>query len=423
MIRQTTINLASVVGGETLLRVANFVAVVVMARLYGSTLLGTYATMLAYVTVVAMAADNGLQTAAVTEISGHSGHENQTITTLYVTKAFLLVPAMLLVAVICRMQNLTREAWIIAGFVAARQVVQSFGQLQMAVLKAIGRMVPIGAIQAVECLFFLLGTGITYHFKWPIEKLLLWLLTGQVLELVLSMMLIRSDYRRPCRISAEDCFVLLRRYTPIGITYGLAGLILRMDVIVLSVMASAEVVGRFAAAHIVLGFGYVVSWLFGTVLLPDMVKLAPSAQEFRRYVSKWSSVIFCVTVPGSLMVLLAAPRLMPLVYGRGFAETGRLLAVLVLAVPFVFNNSLYSNRAIALGNLKFFFAMYLGTAVLGFVLGVSLCWGFGAMGVAIAIVIREAAMFTGFRVLAPRTSPSDLRVDAGLSEIVTTSSV
>jgi len=52
--RRTAVNLVSVIGGEVLLRGANFAAVVVMARLYGATVLGIYATVLAFATVAVM---------------------------------------------------------------------------------------------------------------------------------------------------------------------------------------------------------------------------------------------------------------------------------------------------------------------------------------------------------------------------------
>jgi O-antigen/teichoic acid export membrane protein len=272
----------------------------------------------------------------------------------------------------------------------------------MAILKSLDRMLPIGLIEAAECSFLLLGIFATYQFNWSIGFLLAWLLAGQLLELGLSLGYIGAAQVRPNRTAMHDCYALLRRSTPVGLTYGIAAFILRMDLIVLSVLASAETVGRFAAAHIILTFVYVVAWLFGGVLLPDIVRLSASGDGYTRFVERWSAVVFSATIPVSLSVFFTAPFFSPIVYGKGFADTGRILAVLALAIPFVLNNSLYFHRAIALGETRVFLGTYLGTAIVG--LGLSLLCGatLGYMGIAAAIVIREAAMFGAFKVLASR---------------------
>jgi O-antigen/teichoic acid export membrane protein len=89
LMRKVALNLVSVIGGELLLRVANFAAVVVIARLYGARVLGIYATVLAFVTVAVMIADNGLQVSTIKEISQKPGMLDHTLGRLYVAKSFL----------------------------------------------------------------------------------------------------------------------------------------------------------------------------------------------------------------------------------------------------------------------------------------------------------------------------------------------
>ncbi|MDT9136253.1 hypothetical protein RSW15_24275, partial [Escherichia coli] len=54
-------NLASVLGGEAMVRAANLAAAIAIARLYGPAILGLYGACLAVVTIVFMFAESGLQ--------------------------------------------------------------------------------------------------------------------------------------------------------------------------------------------------------------------------------------------------------------------------------------------------------------------------------------------------------------------------
>ncbi len=51
-----------------MLRIANFVAAIVIARIGGAAIFGIYATALAYATVASMIADNGLGITTVRKI-------------------------------------------------------------------------------------------------------------------------------------------------------------------------------------------------------------------------------------------------------------------------------------------------------------------------------------------------------------------
>ena len=65
---------------------------------------------------------------------------------------------------------------------------------------------------------------------------------------------------------------MVRRSTTIGITYTVAAMILRGDVIILSLLVPPAVLGSFAAANTGLVTVYVVAWLLSGVILAKMAK-------------------------------------------------------------------------------------------------------------------------------------------------------
>ena len=75
---RTAWNLASILGGEAMLRIANFVAAVIIARTQGPVIFGTYAVTLAYATIAMTIVDSGLQTAIVKEIGADPANASKT---------------------------------------------------------------------------------------------------------------------------------------------------------------------------------------------------------------------------------------------------------------------------------------------------------------------------------------------------------
>jgi O-antigen/teichoic acid export membrane protein len=106
-----------------------------------------------------------------------------------------------------------------------------------------------------------------------------------------------------------------------------------------------------------------------------------------------------VTVPGALVVSLVAPKGIVLLYGSAFASGGLLGSVMAVAAPLIVLNSIYTAFTIAANSRTLFLGIYGACALATLGLDLLLARAFGSMGIAVAIVIREAGMLAGFRLL------------------------
>jgi O-antigen/teichoic acid export membrane protein len=396
--RTTALNLASVIGGESLLRVANFLAVVVIARLYGAGVLGLYATVLAYATVAIMIAENGLQISSITEICRSPQRINAIVTSVCALRLTLFVVMSTLLAAVGWSRHWRPELWAIGFLVTLRVLLYSYSQLQFSVLKSLNRMSAIGPIQGVNFTFLLFGIVLVYHYHWTFDRLLFCFIASQMIEIALSLYALGRSGIRPSRFYLSDWWYLLRRSTPVGLTYVLIGMTMRADIIVLSRSGSASDVGHFAAAHMGLVLLYSLSWLFTSVLLTDFTRLSDNAIELDRYTKRWTKFLLLGAGLGAIGFSWTAEPLLLLLYGKEFAIAGRLAAIMVLAVPFILLNALYLSRAVALGAARVYLGTYTATAVLAVSLDITMARVFGAMGIAVAIVIREVVTFLIFRI-------------------------
>ncbi len=389
----TFANLAHVLGGEALLRAANFATAIAIARLYGPAMFGLYATALAYATIATNLADNGLPIEAVRQVHRSGKSFSATVSGLLATKSLLLIPMLAALAVIGLGARISALAWTVAALIVLRTVLQSYCQLHIAFLKATDRMSVIGPIQAGHALLLLALLIPAYLHHVAIGAVLGALIAAQVLELVLETAYIARLGWRPAAVRVVECWRTVRSSATAGFVFTAANLVLRVDVIMLSVMNVAAAVGHFAAAQTVITIVYVVAWLFGSVLLPEMTRLSPSPSALRAYTRDWIRTLLMYLVPATLAAVMVGPAALRVAFGAEFKGAGAVLAIMLCAAPLIVCNTVMLNAEIAAGRRRTYLAIASAVAALAFALSFAGARLYGAAGVASALVLREAAMF------------------------------
>ena len=395
-VNRTIANLACVVGGEAMLRLATLVAAIVIARVGGASIFGIYATALAYVTVAAMIADNGLGITTVRKIGSSPDQLNHIFTQYVISKTILFVPMVAVMAAIGWFAHLSAFEWAIAALITLRTILQGYCQMQVTVLKAIDRMQSIGVIQAAHSLVLLLVLWGCYVAWRNIYLIVAVLVLAQCVELTLEAAWLRHAGIKLVRVKLRDCWRLLHGSTAVGVAVSLSSTVPRLDVILLSLIAGAAVAGVFAAAQTFIIIVYLLGSLLASVLFPEMARLVNTPQEFRRYFRHWSIVCLAVMVPGSLLAIAVGPSLMRTLFGHSFGASGSLLAIMLVAAPLIVLNALNLHRAFALNQVRSYLGVYVGATVAAVLLDVSLGSRFGASGIAIAVVLRECLVLIGF---------------------------
>lgn len=387
-----------------MLRLVNVLAALFIARFYGSAVLGAYAASLAAVTVIVMFSDNGLQTFAITSLRGAPAVQAETATRIYAAKTILLAFAILVFASVAAGLKLTPFLWALGALVSVRMVLQSYSQLQIAFLKALLRANIVGKLQFLHGLFLVTGVAVAALRGWTVLQFVAWFALGQLLETLLTLAAVRYAGLRmqlPRRLSVWN---VIKQSFPLGVTYGLANLIVRLDTIVLSWFVPLAVLGVFSAANSILLIVYVVAWLLGSVLLPEFLRVRVVEKELTLLVKSWTRWIAAASLPMALIICFLAPKLISLLFGPRFAQSAILASVMALAIPFILLNSVYTSFAVAIDRRDVFLPLFAFTAAATIALDIVLGRAFGPIGVSAAIVLREAGMFIGFLIWMPRRS-------------------
>ena len=411
--RRTTRNLLQVIGGEMLLRLANAGVAVLIGRVHGAVMLGTYAASLAVATLAERLADNGLEMSGIAEASQGREKLERIATALYINKTVFSLLAITALAAVGWAAGLSRSYWLIAGILTMRAFLYSYCRLNSGLLKALDRTSQIARIQLLHFAALCCAVLYAYTRVKSFTFLLLGLLATQFVEFLLSLRALRKLGARAVAVSPKQCWELARRSTAIGLSYTLSTLMLRGDVLVLTLMASASAVGGFAAADTGLVMVYVVAWLFSGVLLADIGRLSANTGEFDRHFRKCIIAILALGIPAAAAALLLAPSAILALYGGNFRAAGIPAAIMSAAIPFIFLNAAFLSRAVARHAAPKCLVVYGAGAGVSLLLNVLLGWSYGGTGIAISIVLREMAITIAFLVLG-NLAPAEEQASAAL---------
>jgi O-antigen/teichoic acid export membrane protein len=385
-------NLTDVVGGELLLRAANAAVAVLIGRVYGAATLGLYAAILAAATLAERVADNGLELTGIAEVSRKPQYLGQIATALCLNKTVLSVIAVALLAGIGLLVDLSRAEWTIAVILTLRTFCYSYCRLNAGLLKALNKTNYIVRIQGAHFALLTICLVGIYIWRQGMTTLLVCLLAAQAFEFVAAYVALRSFGLRVQFISFRFCWEMLRRSTAVGATYTFSTLMLRGDVVVLSLVASVSEVGAFAAANTGLVMLYVIAWLFSGVLISDFGNLSSNRNLFECHFRKCLRLVLISSVPLAVAASSLARPTILLMFGNKFAAAALPGALMMLALPFIFLNATFLSHAIARSASRRSVGIYGGVAVLSLALNYLFARWYGASGVAGSIVIREAVI-------------------------------
>lgn len=412
--KRTLANVASILSGEISIRIANFVASIIIARKYGPTFLGTYAAALAFATILGSLADNGLSVSAIPEVKRRLHEIDRAVTSLYVAKTALFIVAIIGAIVIVWCGDFGHTATVIGALLICKVILNSYAALNFAVLKSLERMRTVGIVQVLHACCILCCLALIYRRGYSLTVLLIFLLVAQCAELLVSSGILYALRIRPALVSRWDCTRLIAVSTPLGISTLLASVIQRIDVLAISAVGIASQVGHFASADNGLIVIYLASALFGNVLLPEMAGM--DRQCLESFVLHWRRLLVLISLPAAILMMPFTRTLVVMIYGSSFAPAATPAAIMVLATPCILLNALYFNKAIALQLHRVYVFTYVITAIIALIASYTFARAFGPTGVAVAIVCREAFMLMLFIALTRRPPVSEMTMTHASAE-------
>jgi O-antigen/teichoic acid export membrane protein len=168
-----------------------------------------------------------------------------------------------------------------------------------------------------------------------------------------------------------------------------AGLVyFRIDSVLLGIILGNEDVGIYNVAHRIMEATLIVPAIVATVVFPRVARSAGASPALG-----WTTLaLAALGIVVSISFHLGGERLIALIYGRGHAASGEVLAVLALAIAPTYAGYVLTQALVAADRQRSYLRLAVRALALNVGLNLVLIPSFGAPGAAAAAVATEIAV-------------------------------
>lgn len=392
---------APVVGQRGLLRnmlwllVGNLVAQVLaaatgllLARVVGPHEYGLYAIAFSLAMAFTYTALMGLDSIVPREVARNPGWAGR-VTLSALIPALLWLPVLvLLILGAGTAMGYSREVRALLLPAALITGIRGLVGLFRSVLRGLERMELDAAVQGLETGLALIAVGLALLLSPSVQKALWAMLSAEALSLILAGIWV-GRLARPIGWEAHLARDMVVAALPLGLTFTLVGLNMRVDTLVLSLFQPAREVGLYNAAVSLVMLSRSVS-LMAAAFLPRLSSLAQ--RDEAAFARLRDQGLLWMLVPGigiGVTMSLLSPFLMALLYGTSFLSAAPILRVLGVGTIAVFLNAYFWQVLIARGEQGTIARTTAASLILSFALATILVPRWGAFGAAGAVLARE----------------------------------
>jgi O-antigen/teichoic acid export membrane protein len=319
-----------------------------ITRYLGKDGFGNYATVLAFLSFFASAADLGLYHISTREISRVGADEEKIMGNIFTLRVFSGLIVLLVSPIVVIFFDYPVEVKlgiIIAAasfvFSSGYQVLNGVFQKNLAMDKvAIGEL--IGKVFSVAIVIA------AYVFKLGFT----WIIIALLINMIVSFVIIFVWSRKYLRLSLRFDFVYWKKFLkeslPIGIVAVIVFVYFKMDTILLSVMQTSTDVGIYNAAYKVLeNITFFPAMIVGLVLPIMSNTIFADRERFNRVANNTFKLFLILVVPIVVGTMFLADGIILLIGGGQFNESGAVLRILIFALVAIFFGVLSNNILIA----------------------------------------------------------------------------
>lgn len=379
-------------------RLIRAVLIIYAARILGATEYGIFAYVLGFAAFFTLFADLGLNPLLTREISRTADlrYRMRYFSTSFVLKLiFLSFTVLIIVFLAPRFTNIAAAAPLIPlmAFVVFADGVRDFG---VSYLRGIERMQTETFIVTLMNTAIMAVGMITLFIAPDAHSLLVAYIIGVGFSALLTIFILRSPF---ISLFSNFDFSLIRPILhsvwPIVFT-GFFGLfVTNVDIIMLGWWYPPEEIGYYSASQRIVQILSTLPALITTGAFPLISRLIKeqNTELLSRLTTKFMSIFFLISLPIAVGGFLLAAPIITFVYGASYIFAAVAFQILILNVLFSFPTGFLNNFVLGYDKQKRLILFVAMSAVLSFLLNLSLIPRYGMQGASLALLISQSFYF------------------------------
>lgn len=342
-----------------------------ITRILGQTGFGHYTTIFAFLQTMMILVDLGLYLSLLREISTVEDRASETKVTNNIFTIRLISSLVVLIASPALVLFLPYGAAVKQGtlFFALAFFFQSLISTLTAVFSKKLAMPRAVLVDFFSKFLFLIGLFYLFYAGADLNLILMLHSGVYALSFILFYGLLRKYVNLGLAWDWPYWRRVLQQSWPLAVTVVLNLLYFKADTLILSAFRSPEEVALYGAPYRVLEVLATFPHMFMSLLLPLLTTswLKGDQQSFRKFSQHSFDFFILLVLPMMAISWLFGKKLMILLAGPGFAASGPILNILILATASIFFGTLFTYLVVALGAQKEMIKYFLLTALIALV--------------------------------------------------------
>lgn len=404
---RVAVNTVAQLVGQFLVLAGGLFAVAVTTRYLGLRDYGSLVTALVFISLFSLMTDFGVTTIGARELARRPGEARSILSSLgIVTTAVSVLTVVLALAAAFLIYSSPGDGKIrlaivvllpqllLTGFLTtAQSYLISEQKIYLASLaRVVARILTLGLVLIVAWADFGYLAMVVAYLSYPVAA-------------ILGTFAVAKPGMTPWRtFDSGVAFGILRASAPLGGVIVVNYLYFRLDLFLLSVLATRADVARYGVAYkVVEALVPLPSYLMLT-LLPDIAREPPFSERLSRLVQNAFAAMQFIAIPLIALSFYSA-QIMAFIGGSEYASAGFALQILLISVAVGFLQQVFSYTLVARDKQAQTLFVLSSVLVLNLVLNLILIPPFGIDGAAFATLVSESASLAGMAYAYGRIGP------------------
>jgi O-antigen/teichoic acid export membrane protein len=395
------------VGSKAATWILAFVMTVMMPRYLGATGFGRLYLAMSLTGIASIVVEFGLNSLVAREVSKHREQAMRYLVNAGVLKTALWAISCVVLAVVVQVAHYPAETQIAVALLAVSVLFAALSSLVVAVLQSDDRMRWIALATIVEKIVYV-GLGVAaLVLGYGVLAIAAVTALGSAAGFALDIWWLR-------RLAAEkdltsgghgiDVRTLFVKALPFFSVLVFGAIYFRVDVVIMSLLASDDVVGYYGAAYRLFQTTYILPDAFLFAFFPLFCRLAAREGDDALSVAaqKGIDLLMLVGLPIAVGICALSEGIIRTLYGTGFDSSILVLRVLSVAIVLMYANGVFVQLLIATNRQKKLAVTAMIAAVFNLSVNFALVPALGGVGAAIATVATEALVIVVNGFFLPR---------------------
>lgn len=408
-------NTAVQVTGKILSTLLGIWLIIIMTRSLGTDGFGAYTTANTYLQFFALFLDMGLNVTLIALLGEHAddeAYQKRCISALFTLRLISAVLFLLVLAPITA--QFMPYSWEIKMAIIAMAGSFLFPSLNQVVIgaqqKAL-KLEPAAIAEIIGRIVSIIGIHLAIAYQQGIVTMA-WIITLSATVMFLYN-LYHAQKHSSFTLTWDPQFwiMALKRSWPVGVTILLSLVYFKADTFILSLVRSESEVGLYGAAYRVFEVLITIPFMYAGIILPILSNAWTKRDitSYTKIISHSIDAMIFLGLPIIVGAVLLGKDILVAISGESFADAGRALSILSLAIAITFVNVVFSHAVIALDKQRTMILPYTIVSGIALVAYILLIPRFGMWAAAWLTVCFECLITLANIYVAHKTSPIQFR--------------